>query len=120
MEKSDYLKLYQELLYVLQTYLILKSSSGAGNRLNDGSICDTRVAAGTFEALLNCCRRDHKSLYSRRSFGYSPSNACFKNVDARKTVAKKTQKDIVLVGQIEIPVNNPKIAIHKSAITEDI
>ena len=43
-------------------------------------------------------------MYSRRSFGYSPSNACFKNVDARKTVAKKTQKDIVLVGQIEIPV----------------
>ena len=29
---------------------------------------------------LNGCKRRHKSLNSRRSLGYSPSNACFKNV----------------------------------------
>ena len=65
------------------TYLGLKSSSEAWNRLNEGSICGTREAEGAFEGLLNCCKRDHKSLYSRSSLGYSPSNACFKNVDAR-------------------------------------
>ena len=57
-------------------------------------------------------------MYSRRSFGYSPSNACFKNVDARKTVAKTKQKDVVLVGQIEIPVKIiPKLlytALHRT------
>ena len=31
---------------------------------------------------LNCCKRFQRSLYSRRSFGYSPSNACFKNEEA--------------------------------------
>lgn len=67
-----------------KTYLILNSSSEAGNRLNEGSICDTREADGTFDALLNCWRRDHRSLYSRSSLGYSPSNACFKNVEATK------------------------------------
>ena len=66
------------------TYLTLNSSSVHGNRLNEGSNCGTIEAEGAFEGPLNCCRRDQRSLYSRRSLGYSPSNACFKNVDARE------------------------------------
>ena len=59
-------------------------------------------------------------MYSRKSFGYSPSNACFKNVDARekkgKKTEKKTQEDVVLTGQIEITSDkHPAIAIHSSA-----
>ena len=77
----------------ISVYLKLKPSSESWNRLNVGSICGTREAEGALEELLYCCRRDHKSLYSLSSFGYSPSNACFKNVDAasRKEIIKQQQ-----------------------------
>lgn len=64
------------------TNLKLKSSSDAGKRPKEGSNCIPRDTEVEFEALLNCCKRDHRSLYNRSSLGYSPSNACFKNVEA--------------------------------------
>ena len=66
------------------TNLKLKSSSDAGKRPKEGSNCIPRDTEGEFEALLNCCKRDHRSLYNRSSLGYSPSNACFKNVEAKR------------------------------------
>ena len=64
------------------TNLKLKSSSDAEKRPKEGSNCIPRDTEVEFEALLNCCKRDHRSLYNLSSLGYSPSNACFKNVEA--------------------------------------